>query len=502
VVSDRQPLLKAAIAAAGLAAAVVMGLAATNAAAVPAAGMDQVIRPAFGELLRPPLHHWRPDRPDWRYDHAYGWRGGYGQRFRRDWADPDWRRQQGYAPQGPIDTITVDCSDPALGPTPLADALDALSDGGTLYIRRGPRPCGETLLITRPVTIAGEPLSAFASPGPADSGPLIAPAPGAPCLRVGPGAGVVEIRDLTFRADQAGHAACIESWDSDLALTRTRLIYTGEASALFLSGGRLILRGSDIQAVSYDSALTLEDAAVEFSHVRISAATDGVDLAARAGAPLIFDHVYIRGIAGSDAASQPETGLMLRRSLGEPAHVDIRNSRITGFKTDLWFQRSGQVEVHQTMIAGARVGVLSEDADLTIADSALEARRTGIYVDGGHAEISHNRIYGFTGAPVDAEPGADLNVHDNWIYPADDCHRYYDRFSRWCRRFEEVPEVFRDHPEDPSWGWEGGPFDPPPPPPPPPERHGFFLWFGWGGHDHDRDHDHDHDHYDDDRYHH
>jgi len=484
VVSNRQPLLKAAAAAAGLFAAAFLSLAASSASALPAAGMDQVIRPAFGELLSPPLHHWRPHRPDWREDRAYGWRGGYAPRFRGYWANPDWRRQQGYVPEGPIDTITVDCSNPALGPTPLADALDALSDGGTLYIRRGSHPCGETLLITRPVTIAGEPLSAFAAPSPGDAGPLIAPPPGAPCLRVGPGAGVVEIRDLTFRADQAGHSACIESWDSDLALTRTHVIYTGDASALFLSGGRLIVRGSDIQALSFDSALTLEDAAVELNHVRISAATDGVDLAARAGAPLLFDHVYIRGIGGSDAASAPETGLMLRRSLGEPGHVEIRNSRITGFKTGLWFQRSGEVGVHQTLVAGARVGVLSEDADLAISDSAIEARRTGVYIDGGHADISHNRIYGFIGAPVDAEPGADLNVRENWIYPADDCRRFFERFGRWCRRGDEVPEVFRDHPGDADWGWEGGPYDFPPPPPPP-EHHG---WFGWGDHDrHDGD---------------
>ena len=479
MVSLRHPLLKLAFAAAAL-----VSFAATSASALTAAGVDQVIRPAFGELLSPPLHHWRPNRPDWREDHAYGWRGGYGQRYRGYWANPTWRQQQGYVAQGPIATITVDCNDPALGPTPLADALDALVDGGTLYIRRGPHPCAETLLITRPVTIAGEPLSAFAEPGAIDPGPMIAPPPGQPCLRVGPGAGVVEVRDLTFRADQAGHSACIESWDSDLALTRTHVTYAGDASALFLSGGRLIVRGSDIRALSFDSALTLEDAAVDFNHVRISAATDGIDLSARAGAPLSFDHLYIRGAGGADSASEPETGLMLRRAPGEPAHVEIRNSRIVGFKTGLWFQRSGQVSVHQTLIAGARVGLLSEDADLEVSDSAIEARRTGIYVDGGAANISHNRIYGFVGAPIDAEPGIDLNVRENWIYPLGDCRPYFGRFDRWCRRMEDMPDVFRDHPGDESWGWEGGRFDYPPPPPPP-EHHGWFWSSDHGHHDAD-----------------
>jgi len=189
-----------------------------------------------------------------------------------------------------------------------------------------------------------------------------------------------------------------------------------------------------------------------------------------------LDHVDVMGVAGSDPSASPDIGVMVHRSRGQPARIDVRNTRVSGFTTGLWFQRGGAVNVSQTMISRARVGLLSEGVDLGLFDSSIEARRTGVYVTSGHAEITRNRIFGFTDLPVDSEPVAVVSVHENWIYPADDCHRFFDRYSRWCRGSREVPEIFRDRGDrhdDDHWGWEGGPFEPPPQDRPP-ERHGWW----------------------------
>ena len=479
MVRKSTPDLTARLAVAAFAMAVSAGLAlaAGHARALTPAGTDAEIRPDFGALIRPPIRHWHPNRPIWNAEPIYGWRGGYGDRFRGVWVDPGWRESHGYIPQGPVRTITVDCGDPAEGPTPIGNALDAVDDGGTIYIRPSGRACTESLVITRPVTIIGEPVSAFAAPGDNRPTATIAPPPGLPCIRIGPGVPAVELRDLTFVAGQAGASPCIEAWDSRLALTHTHIRYVGDASALFLSGGQLIAHESNVEALSYDPAVVLENATAELRRVHVSSASTGLDVSLADGGGLALDHVDVWGVAGADPSASPDIGVMVHRSRGQPARIDVRNTRVSGFTTGLWFQRGGAVNVSQTMISRARVGLLSEGVDLGLFDSSIEARRTGVYVTSGHAEITRNRIFGFTDLPVDSEPVAVVSVHENWIYPADDCHRFYDRYSRWCRGAREVPDIFRDRGDrrdDDHWGWEGGPFEPPAPPERPPERHGWW----------------------------
>ena len=440
-----------------------------------AAGTDAEIRPDFGALIQPPIRHWHPQRPVWNGEPAYGWRGGYGDRYRGVWVDPGWRESHGYVPEGPVHAITVDCADESEGPTPLSNALDAVEDGGTVFIKPSHRACVESLVITRPVTIVGMPVSAFAPVGDERPTAVITPPPGMPCIRIGPGVPAVELRDLTFVAGQSGASPCIEAWDSRLALTHTHIQYTGDASALFLSGGQLIARESEVHALSYDPAVVLENASAEIHRLHVTSASTGFDISLADGGALNLDHVDILGAAAADPSASPDIGLMVHRSRGQPARIDVRNTRIVGFTTGIWFQRGGAVSVTQTMVARARVGVLSEGVDLGLFDSSIEARRTGVYVTSGHAEIARNRIMGFTDLPVDSEPAAVVQVHENYIYPADDCHRFYDRYARWCRGIHDAPEEFRDHGErrdDDHWGWEGGRFEPPPPPPP--ARHGWW----------------------------
>jgi len=459
-----------------------LALAAGGAMAQTAAGTDAEIRPDFGLLLHPPIHHWRPHGPVWdqgggpgyAYGSGYGWQGGPMLQYRGVWGDPNWRLRHGYPSVGPVHTMTVDCGDPDEGPTPLAYAVAAVDDGGTIYIHPSGRPCMESLQVYKSVTIIGEPLSAFAPPG--SEGPVAAiePPAGMPCIAITRGVPKVELNNLTFIAGQAGQSPCIEGWQTNLAMTQTRIHYTGDASAVYLQDGILVVRRSVVDALSYDPAIVAENVSAELTKVHVTGASSGIDLSLADGGGLTVDHVDILGAAGSDPSASPDVGLMIHRSRGQPAEVHIFNAKISGFATGLWLQHGGGlVTVTSTMISRARLGVLSEGVDLHLSDSSIEARRTGVYVTSGHADITHNRIYGFTDQPVDQEPAATINVHENLIYP-EDCHRWSDRYGRWCRGARDLPELFRDHGErrdDEHWGWEGGPFEPPPPLLPPPQRH-------------------------------
>jgi hypothetical protein len=416
-------------------------LAATAAQAFPDAQVDAEIRPPFGALLHPRLRRFHPYYPERRFNRWGYERDGRYYPIGRDyndyhgrWADGGWRSQHGYPQQGPIQTITVDCGDASLGPTPLSDALYALADGGTLYIRAGGHPCAETLVITRPVIIAGEPLSAFA-PGPPAEPPVIAPPTGAPCLQVMPGAGVVELRDLVLSADQAGGQACIQSWDSDIALVRAHIHYQGDASAVYVSGGHLLSRDSDIVSGGYDPAVATEGAGLELDGVSITAAATGLDVGPGAS-PLTLDQVSITSAPGADPSLAPETGLTVRYERGGSATLLVRDSEISGFRTGVWLDQGARADISQVNILAARIGVVSRAVDLSVTNSELDVESTGIYLVMGHAKLTHSVISGFDGDPFAIERGADLFAEDNWIYPRHDC-RGFRAFLHTCERYDE-----------------------------------------------------------------
>ncbi len=423
--------------------AIILGLTSVNtASAFPAAEVDAQLRPSFGHLIDPPIWRFHPRRPERRYDRwEYDRGGGYGyapigrdyRDYRGVWTDGRWRHDHGYPEMGPIRTITVDCGDAALGPTPLSDALNVLVDGGTLYIKSGSRPCAETLVITRPVTIAGEAPPAFEN-GPTPNTPTLAPQPGAPCVQVMPGAGTVELRDLLFSADRAGGQACIQSWDSNFALVRSQIHYIGDASALYVSGGQVIVRDSDISSGGYDPAVAIEGAGVTMDNVGVTAAATGLDIAPGAP-PITLNQVSIASATGADPSLSPETGLSVRYTRGGSSVVALHNSDITGFRTGVWLDQGARVEIAQLRIVDARIGVVSRAVDLSLTSSELNVENTGVYVVMGHAKITHNSILGFDGPPILIDHGSDVFADDNWIYPIHDC-RGYREFRLTCKLFD------------------------------------------------------------------
>jgi hypothetical protein len=504
---------------AGLAVGALMALTAVGAHAYPEAKVDAQIRPRFGELLDPPLHRHHYDRPGYGYGgYGYGCNGAYGQSaYGQQGAYPasqptaaypapaatsgpavygpdgsvvnqaGYPAQTGYGqgayansscpgygqqPYGSTyvygaQTITVDCNDPALGPTPLTNALYALADGGTLYIRGGAKACAESLVISRSVTIAGEPPSAF---GPPAGTSVLAPPDGQPCIRILPGVTHVEVRDLTLAAPNGGGSACVEAWDTALALVHVQVRYGGDGSAVFINGGRLIARGVEISSASYDPAIVAENAGVEIAVGLISAASAGIDVTPAPGAAAAIDHVSIMSQSAGAPGGAAETGLMVRLARGGPAKVTVHNSRITGFDTGVALQQGASADIAKVKITHARIDIVSEALDLSVTDSALGAERSGVYVIRGHAKITHNFIFGFGRAPVDSEPGADVLMSENLLYPIGGC-RGFERFERWCRFMDELPPQVGFDDGASSRGWEGFPFAPP--------RDDHRSWFGW-----------------------
>ena len=216
-------------------AALLLFSAAGSAQAFPdqAAGIDAQIRPNFGGLITPPVRpRYRPDRYQPRGYRPYRpGRGGY------------------YSSQRTEMSISVDCDAPArydsygpgqggqggqgggqyggppsngdqfggngggnggqsssgqYTPSPVADALLRLADGGTLYLRG---TCRETLWIEHPVTIAGQGHSIFDEVTAATA--TIAPPEGSSCVKIAPGTQGVELRDLVLTTDKGGRAACV-----------------------------------------------------------------------------------------------------------------------------------------------------------------------------------------------------------------------------------------------------------------------------------------------------
>jgi len=453
-------------------AALAVGVSATAVEAFPdsAARVDQQIRPNFGGLITPPLKprarpdRWKPGRYRWGKPRK-GWNNGY--------PPGDWYPDQQVA--------TVDCSDTYNGPTPISDALQTVVDGGILYIRSRGGVCRETVLIDRPVIIAGEGVPLFdagANPQPA----TIAPPEGAPCIRVAAGTKGVEIRDLYLTTDKAGRASCIESWDAEVALVRTRVNYWGDSAAVYASGGRLILRESAIDARTWDAALVADGTLLDIARTRITGEETGIDVTPATGESRIDQ----TGVMARQTSASAGNGILVRGLRSGSGTLTIRNTVVCGWRNGLHLDRGANVDVSRSRFCRTTVGVVS-DGDLKFTESAIGARDVGVYVAGGSAVIHRNRIHDWSRRPIWVEYGATADLDSNWVYYDRDCWRQDFGRGTYCVRNDRLPTSLRDETgfADPRRDWweadgyergysrDGAPSALPPAGPPPKPRRGW-----------------------------
>jgi hypothetical protein len=477
-----------------LAVATAMGLGMTAAPApalaLPDAQIDQQIRPNFGGLITPPLKpryrpdKWKPSRYKWgRKPTRPGWKSrnddGYYDDYPRDqmvavvdcgtgvYIAGDTSGVSDRGPPPPADGGSYSNggssnAPPQAGgygddrggdsyggrrgyasPTPVSDALRTLADDGVLYIR-GAAACTETIIVEHPVIIAGEGPSIFAT-GAETSSATFTPSAGNACIRIASGVKRVELRDLTLKTQQGGRMPCIEAWDAEVALVRVNVEYWGDASAVYASGGRVIMRDSVIDAKSWDPAVLIEGGVIDIARTKISGEAGGVDLTPGNGDSRL-DQV---GIIARGGETPGDVGLLVRGLRSGTGTMTIRNVVVCGWNTGLHLERGANVNIARSRLCDAQRGIISAGASLTVTESAIGAREIGVYAGSGRTKVSRSRFYG--GArPGYAEPGAVLELEDNWVYSDSDCLRArYDR-GLYCITSRALPGSLRER------GWSGG----------------------------------------------
>ena len=430
----------------GAAVACVMTLgAAGEARALPDAKIDQQIRPNFGILLAPPLRHtyrpgpWKPRRGNGGY--GYG-NGGYGNSGYGNGGYPGGNRRPLY-----LDSITVDCADNRGGGSQLADAIYNLADNGVLYIRSRGGVCRETLEIDHPVIIAGEGPPAFGNVG---SGVAkLSPPDGSPCIRIAPGVKGVEIRDLVIESNHGGRSACIEAQDADVALIRSSVRYQGDASAIFVQGGSLIMRNSIVEARTNDAAILADGAAVDIQQSKISADVRGLDITPAPGQSRLVQVGVISpgpGLPGS-------TAITVRDQRSGAGSLLIANSVIRNWVTGVYVDRGAEVELSRNRIIRVRRGVVSDYGRVRVRQNAIAADEYGAYFAGGRPEVGGNR---FIGAGMSYERGVEPVTEPNYVYSSQGCG-YRMPPGAYCRPMIEAPRAITDETGfDASgrYGWE------------------------------------------------
>lgn len=454
--------------------------------ALPDAKVDQQIRPNFNLLLSPPLRHlYRPE--PWRYHRGFPdyWPGRHRPLL--------------------LDSITVDCGDPRNGPAPLNEALYNLADNGVLYIRtRSGAVCHETLEIDHPVIIAGEASPAFdPSPGPGlDNGTArLEPVPGAPCVRIAPGVKGVELRDLSIDDTQGGRSACIESVDADVALVHTLIRYQGDASAIFVQGGKFLVRSSTIDARTNDAAVLADGAVVDFHRVKILADVRGLDITPAVGQSRLVQV----GVLSTGTGLPGSTGITVRDQRSGSGELLIANAVLRGWMTGIYVDRGGKLELTSSRLLRTNRGVVSDFGVVKVLQSAIDSEELAGYFAGAGPQVLRNRFYN-TGPRFDF--GVTPVIDANFLFLPPDFCAYPMEPGLYCRPLKDRRDPVFDEsgfdlagrigwdvdgyeqgyardgaPNGPSWT------------PPRKKCHGFFGSYYCDRGRHDRD-----DRYRDDRY--
>ena len=451
-------------------AAALLGLApAAPAHAYVAAQIDEEITPNFGILLRPSLYHHHPHFGVWR-GRRYGWYGTpepYGVPY---------GMPPPYPPGWDGSNITVDCALAPPDSRPISNAAAWVPDGGTVYVRARGVACHETIEIDHPVNIVAEESSAFSTEE-GQQPVVIAPPEGQPCVLIAQGVPNVELRGIRFEAPNAGQSSCIESWDTKLALTRDDVRYTGDSSAVYASGGELIIRESRVTAHTYDAAVIADGAGVRMEQDRFRGDSVGLDLTLGPEENSLR-HVGVLMNKGAPGA----IGIAVHGERSGNSLLQIRNVVVDGFRVGVSFGRASRGEISNSRIIHTSLGVSVEGGDVGVQQSLIGADRSGVYVTSGLARVSNNRFFALTSLlyAIYAEPGAGLTEDLNWFYVSTDCEHFRWDGHRFCLEPKAMSPLWLDETsfdQDVNDGWDvdayeagymrDGPvvaFDKPPPP--------------------------------------
>ena len=392
-------------------AAIILAIPAATVQAFPAAPVEADTRPCFEELPDPAISLFCGYR---RWHHEG--RGGWG----RDYV------------------VACEFARPGAASWVLAH----MPPGAALVLKGGARPCRDTLDIRKPVIIVGEPgwLNGARVP-------TLEPLEGRPCIVVEAGGGPVELKNLLIQSRHAGGASCILQHSRELTLEGVWVRYDGEASAVDVDAGRLLLRRSVIAARSERAAVWVHGGGLEVESSSVLATTIALRL-------LAAEDVRIRGLNAERLDDWTGTE-RVKASVGVGLDsaktgrlVDIQNSIVEGFSRGVYADAGQEVAIQGLIVRGAEYGVLSDGARLRINGSEIEAVDAGVYAAAGDAWAADNRIIGVRRAGVFVEKGAHLQARDNVVFAEKDgCQALavegLTPEAQSCRPWFEAPEFYR-----------------------------------------------------------
>jgi hypothetical protein len=428
------------------------------------AQMDQQIRPNFGLLLHPPVHHfhqhrwWGPSRSrncasGGRYDNSGARDGGgrydnaggrdSGGRYdnaggRNDNNDSYGGRCSNGGPPPPlVDSITVYC-----GVDSVQAALNRLNDHGTLILRTTDKPCQENqpLYVNQSVTITGDEDSVFdAGPGPVHV--TLSSPPGEPCLVAY--SGNVVLKNVVLNAHEAHDADCIQTQGAWVALVDSTVNYDGESSAVAARGGRLVIDHSRINTETFGAAVLAEGTVTEIRHSEINAVGVGLDLTP---AQEMESRISDVGIFGKhderDSRAVGEAAIMIRGARESQPTIHIEDVSISRFRTGIAVGRDAKVDIIRARIHHTAVGVVSE-GETQVGESAIGAGEIGVYELSGHTRARAIMVFGARYGPVatagDQPPQMDDT--DTWFFtPTESCDGF--RGAWHCRWMSQLPFAY------------------------------------------------------------
>ncbi len=382
-----------------LAALAVWLLGGPEAFAFPDAKVDQQLRPDFSFLLgAPPPPPRRP--PEWSPQRA-----GRPDRRHHYW--------DGRGARPPLmASVTADCADRTT-PYPISDAADRVVDGGVVYVRARTGACTETIFLDHAVIIAPESAPVLGRNGGPGAGPILAPSGGGPCLRIMPGVKGVELHGLTFQVAGA-REACIYAEDVVLALADVRIDYEGDAEAVFVGGGRLVMQNSDITARTFSAAVAAVDASVQLDSSRIVADNVGLDLTTPRPRQPRRGPGHLQPLWRPGRRRRPGGA----RAADRGGRRDGDNTRIAGWRTGVQVLRGGAPTIHGSRIVRTSYGVVS-DGDTVVQDTRIVAHDLGLFSGFGMMHATNVSIFRVTkpGVRFDAPTQAD-GVR---VFPTEKC---------------------------------------------------------------------------------
>ncbi len=270
----------------------------------------------------------------------------------------------------------------------------------------------------------------------------------------------MELRDIALIDEDAGRNGCIEGQDAEIALTRVSIRYAGGRSAVDLTGGRLIVRDSKIDARQADSAILGDDTAVQIDHSEIRSQLVGLDLTPSMTAPSSIHDLRLIGPSNGEAIEPRTVGVMVRGGQRASGQLTIEGSYIGHFRTGLWLDAGSRVSLISSRIHKAALGVLVDEAEGTVRDSAIGASEVGVYAGSGKLVLDRNRIYGFNQFPVVIERAVISSEGADLVYPDRGSCRAFRDWTPRCQSIGQLPyELTMEDPVH-DWGVHGAiPYD-------------------------------------------